>query len=624
MSLQSFFDIKLDDPEEISLLKKYDNLYYNEGTSPISDEEYDSLKDKAKELYPKNPYFLMVGFTVPGSKMTLPYILGSLKKVKVDDIENWLNKNIDGEYLISEKLDGVSIYVHYRNGKVFASMTRGNGYEGKDITKKARIFCPEIDFKGNLMLRGEAMLMGDDHTSIGYKTRRNGVAGILNRDDDKFCDKITPFFYEVLDCDDALFTRASEEEKMISLLGTIDVDVPNFIKTNNKSANYLIEVLKQFKKNSLDCQYDIDGLVIKPVDYKREDVYYPELSVAFKVNDLPIPVDVLSIEWNVSRTGKVKPIVNIRPTIIGGVTVSKATGFNAEFIKLNKIDKGSIIEIQRSGDVIPHIVNVVKIASEIKLIEKCPSCGSDLSWKGVDIVCSSENCIDSKYKKVSYFLRKMGAENITEVTCRKLGLFNIEDCYKISELDIAKFDGFGINRGSQIVNEIKFTLSSTPEKFISALGINGVSDVIAKSIVEYCRNINSNDYDLMKEIFSIDEDSLIDIDGIGYIIAENFVTEIQNYYDLLEYLYSVGLKWKSQNRTNISGKIFTLTGKGEFTRQEYHSIITNNGGIVKGMSKNTHYLVAADTNTDSSKAKKARQYGVRIITYKELMELIDE
>jgi DNA ligase (NAD+) len=128
----------------------------------------------------------------------------------------------------------------------------------------------------------------------------------------------------------------------------------------------------------------------------------------------------------------------------------------------------------------------------------------------------------------------------------------------------------------------------------------------------------------MKEIFSIDEDSLIDIDGIGDIIAENFVTEIQNYYDLLEYLYSVGLKWKSQNRTNITGKVFTLTGKGEFTRQEYCSIIINNGGIVKGMSKNTHYLVAADTNTDSSKAKKARQYGVRIITYKELMELIDE
>lgn len=621
MSVNIFFNEKSVDPDEIKQLKEFDNLYYNEGTSPISDEEYDAIKDRAKDLYPNNSYFFEVGFNVSGSKVSLPFILGSLKKVKTDSVEDWIEKG--KEYIISEKLDGVSLYIEYNRGQVVFAATRGNGYEGKDITKKAKIFCPKIKEKSNVSFRGEALLKGDFYKTIDYKTRRNGVAGILNRDDDKFCEKISPVFYEVIYDRNNVFYSLNEVEKLTKMY-QMGLGIPNSVYNFcDKGSEYLIETLKQFKMVASDNGYEIDGLVIKPLVYERENVYYPEGMIAFKVNDLPIPVDVLGVEWNVSRTGRLKPIVNIKPTIIGGVTISRATGFNAEFVKLNGIGKGSVIEIQRSGDVIPHIVNIVK-KTDPCIIEKCPSCYSDVSWKGVDIVCSNEDCVESVYKKIAYFLRKMGVENITEVTIRKLELTNIEDCYKITELDIASFDGFGINKGEQITNEIKKTLVNTPDKFIAALGISGVSDVIAKSIVDYYRGINTDDYMVMDDIFNTDEFSLTSIDGIGEIIAENFVNEIKKYEGLLNFLYDMGLKWKTNVVTSITGKIFTLTGKGTFTRQEYHSIITNNGGIVKGMSKNTHYLVAADTKTDSSKAKKARQYGVLIITYEDLINMLKE
>jgi len=623
MTLDAFFNIPEKDvcvPEEIKFLISLDDLYYNKGKSPISDEEYDKLKENAKNKHPYHPYFLAVGSSVPGSKVKLPFILGSLNKIKIDDIENFFS-NHKGEYMAMEKLDGVSIYAHYNRGRIIFAATRGDGYEGKDITDKARIFCPNIPDLSSMVLRGEAMLMDNIHKTLGYKTRRNGVAGILNKDDIKHCKHIAVIFYEVIEGGPKCIQDKNEVEKLIGIQA-LNLNIPNFKIIKEGTPNELSSILILFKEQALKNNYEIDGLVLKPIVYKRENIYYPKEVVAFKMNDLPIATKVLDVEWNVSRTGRVKPIVLIEPIKIGGVIVSKATGFNAEFIKEKSIGKDSEIEIIRSGDVIPHITGILK-STKTNIIEYCPSCEYKLQWEGVDLVCKNAFCVESKYKKISYFLRKMGAENITEITLKKLKLDDIEKCYDITEFDIAEVDGFGINKGEQIVREIQNTLKSSPEIFISALGISGISDVIAKSIVDSFSEITDDVYNIVNEIFNSDLDKLVSINGIGPISAQNFVSEIRKYLNLLEILYKKGLKWRNKNdEGTVNGKVFTLTGKGPYSRQEIQTMITNNGGIVKSISKNTNYLVAAEIDTSSSKAQKARKYGISIITYDELINML--
>ena len=606
---------------EINILRYYDILYYNEGTPTISDEEYDRLKEEARKKFPDDPYFSTVGAPVDGDRVKLPYVLGSLEKIKPDTVDKWFLKKDPKSYMATSKIDGISIYVEYDNGEVFFASTRGNGYEGKDITQKAKVFCPSIKYKGMMSLRGEATLLFDDNKRVGYKNRRNGAAGILNKKEStKYTKLIHPIFYEIIYCDSPSVLGDNEISKL-RFLAENGLDVPDFVMVSEPVGQNLEILLRLFKKNALESGYDIDGLVIKPVNYKREDVYYPEYMVAFKMNDVPVEVNVRDVEWTKSRTGKFKPVVFIEPIEIGGVTVSKATGFNAQFIFENGIGKGSRISIVRSGDVIPHIVNVIKRV-EPDLPELCPSCREELSWKGVDLVCENPECTGGNEKRIAYFLQKLGAENITETTIKNLGIKSIQECYEIDEFDISNKDGFGINRGEQFVNEVAKTLRARPEKLIAALGMDGIGETIGKLIVDKYKDKHTN-----AEIFSIlsllTAGELEDIEGIGPITARRFVNEIPKYKDLILFLFDQGLQIEEDVISSISGKIFTLTGKGLLPRNTYISMISGKGGLVKSISKKTDYLVTADKDSQSTKAKKARQYGIPVMSYEDLMVMLN-
>ena len=232
--------------------------------------------------------------------------------------------------------------VTYENGKVAFAATRGDSRTGRDITDKAKIFCPDLKDRSSKSYRAEAMLIGDAHKKLGYKTRRNGAAGILNRDYLKDEESITPMFYEVLDSD-----LNDEQERYSSMLEQFGLGrVPNSIIFDKKEhpISVLVTFLEMVKDNGL---YEVDGLVITPMDYEREDVEFPDNKVAFKMNEKGIDVEVDHVEWKVSRTGRVVPVVNIKPTDFQGVTVERATGFNAKFIMDNKIGKGSIVKMVR-------------------------------------------------------------------------------------------------------------------------------------------------------------------------------------------------------------------------------------------------------------------------------------
>ena len=409
--VKMFFNMT-DEENVINQLKDYDSLYYTDGTSPVSDEEYDDLKDYAKLNFPNNPYFLEVGAPVIGEKVPLPFVLGSLNKVKEDTLQAWFDKQKSDVYLVTEKLDGVSFCVNYQHGEVYFAATRGDGYFGSDITAKAKIFCPPMKERvGSAWYRCEAMLIGDAHVELGYKTARNGAAGILNREYLKDDQRITPMFYECLN-----YGPGTEEEKYNHMLEHFSTrNVPNSIIFDRRTMpiSVLITFLEMVSDNGL---YEVDGLVITPMDYERENVEFPEGKVAFKMNEKPVEATVNMVEWKVSRTGRVVPVVHINPIELQGVTVTKATGFNAKFISDEKIGSGSIVKIVRSGDVIPYITECVRGAIGELTPEVCPSCDHDLVNEGVDIVCPNEQCISRAFKQVEHFLRTM---EIGRASCRE-------------------------------------------------------------------------------------------------------------------------------------------------------------------------------------------------------------
>jgi len=363
--------------------------------------------------------------------------------------------------------------------------------------------------------------------------------------------------------------------------------------------------------------YDIDGVVISVNKSERENVKHPKNKVAFKVQGEIVESKVADIEWNVSRTGKIVPVIIIEPISIGGVTINRTSGFNAEFIISNRIVKGNVIKLIRSGDVIPYIVEVEKgsFDSESLVPLYCPSCDSELSCKGVNLICPNKGCTDRSFKEVEYFLRTLGAENITSKTLEKLIIADIPNAYELDEFFIANMEGFGIRSGQIIVGEIQKTLKTTQEKLLQAFGIPGVGPEISKSLLR-C-------FGTIENVLKASVEELQQCEGVGPKISENIIKEVLKYENLYKYLKNIGMEFVEGGINNmLNGKQFALTGKGPMSRDKIISLIEGVGGLVKGINKSTDYLVTSDPDSDSGKTKKAKQYGVKIISYENLLEMI--
>ena len=232
---------------------------------------------------------------------------------------------------ITPKLDGASIICKFKNGKLEWAATRGDGYEGENITRK--LVHMHFGVTGDCLLRGEVFLKGDLYKKIGMKNRRNGVVGILGRDDDQYVDMLNILFYEVIEGNSKnVFDYVDEYYCVSEILGS------------DLSMYDLEYTLKKFR-NDIYPDIDQDGLVIEPIDYVRENVDRPKMKIAFKINEQPTRVTVTKVEWTTSRTGRIIPVIHFNPVLLSGATVTKATGFNAAFIQDNKIQNGTIIEI---------------------------------------------------------------------------------------------------------------------------------------------------------------------------------------------------------------------------------------------------------------------------------------
>lgn len=597
-------------------LERHDELYAK-GVPEISDVQYDKLRTLFRQQYPNSPYNNIVGASVDGDKVKLPFVLGSLTKVKTDgSCQDFLNEKL-GFRIYWAKLDGVSACVQYVDGVYNRGLTRGDGEYGTDITEKLRGCVPaQLTEPVTGSYRAEVMLVGDVYKTlphgdeIGYKTRRNGCAGILNRDGVEQCEHLVVLFYELIE-EIGFNPDYDDESTRINHMRKLGLPLAPYVHAGNKTDEQLVSLLTMWKEQNA---YDIDGLVIVRDDSQREDAYYPDDKCAFKVNEDATICDVSDVTLQVGRTGRVVPIINIVPTIIGGVTISNATGFNMKFVYDNGIGLGAKIGIYRSGDVIPYIDFVQEsVELDIDARVNCPSCGASLSWKGVDMVCNAAVCPDRDMMVLEHFLTTLGCENVTSTTLKKISVRSVKDLYELDEFDISTLDGFGIKRAQQIIFEINKTLKTTPAKLLASFGISGIGTTAAQNILKVYG---------IEEIWTLTKQELLKVDGVGEILADNFFYNIGSFVGIYEYMKEQGLKWETASNS-LRGQTFCLTGNGEIKRDVLVKMIESNGGYVKGMSKKVDYLVTNDPNSQTGKAKKCREYGKPVISYEDLMVLLE-
>jgi DNA ligase (NAD+) len=622
----------------LQIIKYTTDKYYNE-QSIISDDIYDFLIDTIKDIDPDNSIFKIIGAKVVKNKAKLKYFMGSMDKIKPSDL-NQLKKftnTYKHPYVYSDKLDGVSALLTYNDNKL-ELFTRGDGYIGSNISGLIK-YIPSlrnIKMSESMAVRGELIMKKDKFIKYQDKmaNARNMVSGIVNSKTiiaDRLLDVefvsyelINPWIY-------------NQSDQWTQLIKCGFIVVKNGL-INNLDPNSLSQILSERKIKS---NYEIDGIIISVnnLPSERSSNSNPEYAFAYKNSDLSEKalVNVLNVEWSISKDGYIKPKLNIEPTKLSGVTISNVTAFNAKYVKDNVLGPGAIIELIRSGDVIPHIVRVIKPATN-----NLPQLPNDIeftwSTSNVDIIASVYG-IEQQIKNLTFFIKKLNIQNIDESTIEKLinaGINTIEKIIQIKHEQLSNIDGIGEKMSNKIYQHIsQRMLKLTILDLMVASNVfgHGLGDVRIRRIMETYP-------DIIELYINNSSDEIIEkikmIDGFDIITAEHFEIGLEKFIELFNKLEPNMKKqlrisiciFKDQLENIISNandsnnkfanKIFIFSG---FRNKKWEEIIILNGGkIGTSISSKTTLLISTKSDIDNlsnSKIIKAKELNISIMSKEE-------
>jgi len=631
--LELFVDnnyLKLKSSELVKILKEADKVYHDRGDIILTDVQYDLLKDRLKEIAPKNPYFKNIGYKPPAKlKVKLPYFMGSQNKINYGDIKElnkWISKyNKPLEYVISEKLDGISCLIVNDNDEI-KIYNRGDGQYALDISYiKDYIKTIPSKIPNGLAVRGELLLSKKNWELVQHMgvNPRNLVAGIINRKmvDPKILSLIDFVVYDLLSERIELFDAL----KKVKSYGFKIVNY-ELIKENLNN-EILFELLKTYKSNS---DYEIDGIVITHnKKHELKEIKNPEYSFAFKANSLLDEAEAIVIDviWNMSKDRYLKPVVKFHPIILNGVTIKQATGSNADYIVKNKIGKGAIVKIQRSGDVIPKIIEILKPADNGEaLMPKIP-----YKWNKthIDIIAEFEGINrDHDIKSITFFMKSLGIKGISSGIITKLYDNNyqtINEIINITKEQLLEIDGFKEKSADNILEALKEIKTKSCKDFMIASNILGRGlgekklDLIIEKYPYICDDINKS--------LKLTVNDIKEIQGMGDVNANLFIENLHKFYDFMEEL-GIEIKIKKEETKKeikvknkfFDGMHFVFSG---FRDKDYEEIIKNNNGIVNDtITKTTNYLVVKDTSKITEKIKKAIEKGIKVISKEEFEKFI--
>jgi NAD-dependent DNA ligase len=599
----------------VQLAKHASDRYYN-GKAIMADAEFDLIVDAIRSKDPENAFLGDVGAPIMSkNKVTLPFYMGSMDKIKPDDdneLQKW-SKKYDLPYVISDKLDGVSAMLEIDNKKA-KLYTRGNGEIGTDITpliKHLDLANIIKKIKGEyVVIRGELIMSKVNFGKYEDKmaNARNMVSGIVNAKKiiKERVEDVDFVAYEIIE------PWMPYDEQYIALKKNGFKVADNEAYKKELTMTDLQTVLRKRKQRS---EYEIDGIIVTYNDpKKRQEEGNPDYAFAFKetVEDQTAEVQVLEVEWNESKDGYLKPRLRLQPTKLSGVTITYVTAFNAKYVKDNGIGKGAVIKLVRSGDVIPHIVAVIKKA-------KSPDMpGGEYEWtkSGVDIYLSTKTHA-GLVQELNYFFKKLSINNLSVGITKKLvenGIDSIIKIINVTKGELAKIDGFKDKMVNKLYDNIQAGINDmTLLDFMNASNIfgHGIGERKLKKILQAYPDIMAEE-----EVF----DAVVGLDGFDTITATQFAESLPNFIQLFAQLPEALQERLLEPPNKKTGKKFKdmrIVFSG-FRNKDWEETIEDNGGnVTSTVSKNTTILVAKAEDIESgtnAKIKKALELGVEVMT----------
>lgn len=638
--------------ELIEILNNASRLYYQYSTPIMTDFEYDKLYDELEKLEKETNTVLSNSPTQnvePEAidslvKVEHPAPMLSLSKTKsISELASFLGNQ---EGLISWKLDGLTIVLTYKDGKLSSGVTRGNGIIGEVVTENVKKFknIPlTIPYKGTLVVRGEAVIKYSDFNKMNeeldddssqYKNPRNLCSGSVRQLDSKVTAKrnVNCIIFALIESEKK-FKLKSEEFEWLKSLG-FDVVEYHKVTSNN------IEEQVLYFKNKIN-EYDIpsDGLVLlyNDIEYGKQlgtTAKYPKNAIAFKWQDETAETKLIDVDWLVSRTGLINPVAVFEPVELEGTIVSRASLHNVSILQGLSLGIGDTILVYKANMIIPQIADNLTQSNSLAIPNKCPVCNHEakiISSNDVKyLYCMNDFCPAKLVKRLSQFTSRnaMNIEGLSDAIINKLadeGLIKTyADIYNLKRYknDIISFEGFGEKSYDNLINSIEKSRNVKLANFIFALGIPDIGLSRAKLI---CKNY-SND---INKIRNLTFEELSKIDGIGEIIAKGWVDTFNNN----DFIKELELLLKEVNFTDTSidnnqplkDLTFVITGSvNNFTnRDELVEYIESYGGkVVKAISNNVNYLINNDITSTSTKNTKAKELGIKIISENDLMSMI--
>ena len=642
--------------ELVSLLNKASRAYYQEAQEIMSNYEYDRLYDELKDLEDElgitlsNSPTVNVGYEVvselPKERHESPML--SLDKTKeVEELKNFVG---DQKVLMSWKMDGLTVVLTYRDGKLYKAVTRGNGEVGEVITNNAKVFknVPvQIAYQGELILRGEAVIGYKDFEKINqeiedvaarYKNPRNLCSGSVRQLNNQITAKRNVMFYAftLVQADGVDFqnSRACQMEWLKSQGFTT---VEYYMVTRDTVEDEVAKFSSKISEND----FPSDGLVLTYDDiaYGRSlgrTAKFPRDSFAFKWQDEIRETVLREIEWSPSRTGLINPVAIFDPVELEGTTVSRASVHNISIMEELELGIGDRIEVYKANMIIPQIAENLTRSGVKDIPCKCPVCQGETKIRQVGnakaLYCMNPECQAKHVKSFALFVSRdaLNIEGLSEATLEKFisrgYIHTFADIFHLDQYkeEIQKMEGFGEKSYKKLTESIEKARTTTLPRVIYSLGIAGIGLANAKVI---CRELK---YDV-ESLLKVSEEELNEIQGVGEVLAKAFVgyfadaKHVENFRRLLNELT---IPEETVTKQQIfEGVNFVITGsvKHFANRGEVKELIESLGGKVTGsVTSKTNYLINNDVTSTSSKNKKANELGIPIISEETFLELVNQ
>jgi DNA ligase (NAD+) len=649
-------------------IEHHNTLYHSQDKPEISDFEYDKLFQELLELEKENPTLVTpdspsqrVGGEVLNSFKKVPHrtpMLSLSNSYNPEDIiafderlKKFVKNETEIEYFCEPKFDGLALELIYEKGHFMQAITRGDGMVGEDVTHNVRTI-KSIPLKLNTKkppllfeVRGEVLIFKSDFVKMNesqqeagdmvFANPRNAAAGTIRQLDSKIAASrpLRFFAYGLGQLNGIEFTQQNEIEKYFESVG---LPVAQKYVSVCKGINQVVDYYHQIEKARHKMAFDIDGIVVKANSLRlQEDVGMvarsPRWATAAKFKPEQATTLVENILVQVGRTGALTPVALMSPVKVGGVTITNATLHNQDEIDRKDVRIGDTVVIQRAGDVIPEIVQVVLEKRSVnstpfKIPSQCPSCGKPAQKLEGEVIsrCVNPLCPSIFKESLKHFVSRR-ALNIEKVGDRLIEIFvdqglvkSYSDLYKLNRENLLNLDRQGEKSVENILSSIDQSKKTTLARFIYGFGIRFVGEQTAKLLADHFINLD--------RFLDASSESLLEVPEIGPKVADSILKWLSNKAMVKEAheMVKLGITFEASKRSisgPLSGSSFVITGTLPVKREEAQSLIEKNGGkILSSVSSKLSYLVVGVD--PGSKVEKAQGLGVKIISWDELLKLL--